>query len=315
MKKISLIAIAILVFAAVAAQAQSDNASDNPFIMQGDRAELIHVMATPSKAGVDPSARGEAVNAPSGNATFKASYGAGQLIDHGGPVISNAGAFNVFMGAATAAAFQTPLNGMVQAFTNVPDYNIITQYSKSGNTISGALAFRGSYVDTVTYLTYTGDNTLTDTEVKSYVAALVNGPLSASLSGNQTTTVVNLYLPQGLVSTMGGSTGCGGSPLGYCGYHSWAQVGSWHVKYAVYPYNNCSGCSLTGKTVVDMQTIVTSHEIREAVTDPSDAGNAWYDRQGYEADDKCAWHNLYQMGGIYWVQPEYSNANRGCVVP
>jgi hypothetical protein len=75
-----------------------------------------------------------------------------------------------------------------------------------------------------------------------------------------------------------------------------------------------------------MLTIVSSHEIREAVSDPGDNGvNAWYDAAGYEADDKCAWHNLYQMtNGGFWVQPEYSNGGTvgsttypgpGCVVP
>ena len=71
-------------------------------------------------------------------------------------------------------------------------------------------------------------------------------------------------------------------------------------------------------------------EIREAVTDPD--LNAWSDATGYEADDKCAWHNLYQIKGIsqggFWVQPEYSNGGSvtrsgftakypgpGCVVP
>jgi hypothetical protein len=66
-----------------------------------------------------------------------------------------------------------------------------------------------------------------------------------------------------------------------------------------------------------METIVTSHEIREAITDPV---NAWWESaSGYEADDKCAWHNLYQQTGGAWVQPEYSNAlagwPRGCVTP
>ena len=79
-----------------------------------------------------------------------------------------------------------------------------------------------------------------------------------------------------------------------------------------------------------MLTIVGSHEIREAVTDPGDFNaNAWYDASGYEADDKCAWHNLYQMtNGGFWIQPEYSNGGSssnsgfsaiypgpGCVVP
>ena len=68
------------------------------------------------------------------------------------------------------------------------------------------------------------------------------------------------------------------------------------------------------------------HELEEAVTDPD--LNAWYDSAGYEADDKCAWHNLYQINnGSFWVQPEYSNGGTvtrsgftatypaGCIVP
>jgi len=79
---------------------------------------------------------------------------------------------------------------------------------------------------------------------------------------------------------------------------------------------------MPGKQVIDILTIVTSHEIREAATDPD--LNAWYDAAGYENDDKCAWHNLYQTTGTgYWVQPEYSNGGTknvsypgpGCVVP
>jgi hypothetical protein len=113
-------------------------------------------------------------------------------------------------------------------------------------------------------------------------------------------------------------------------YHSHFSYNGVSIKYASFPYLNCNGCSLAGKSVADMLTIVTSHEIREAVTDPGDSSiNAWYDAAGYEADDKCAWHNLYQMTiGGFWVQPEYSNGgtvNRsgftatypgpGCIVP
>jgi hypothetical protein len=70
---------------------------------------------------------------------------------------------------------------------------------------------------------------------------------------------------------------------------------------------------------------VGSHEIRDAATDPVEFNTyAWYDKVGYEADDKCAWHNLYQLnrssGLNFWVQPEYSNGGGiypgpGCVKP
>ena len=80
------------------------------------------------------------------------------------------------------------------------------------------------------------------------------------------------------------------------------------IKYAAFPYLNCSACKLSSLTVADMLTIVTSHEIREAVTDPV---NAWWDgTTGYEADDKCAWQSLHQLAGsVFWVQPEFSNAD------
>jgi hypothetical protein len=283
--------------------------SDNPFIMQGDRAELIRIMPTPDAAGIDPSARGVELNAPSSGATFRASYGAGNLIDHGGKVMSSAHVFNIFLGS-TGSDFGAHLDGMVSTFgSNRADYNIVTQYSKTGNAISPSYVFDGS-----TTTTYSG-STMSDAQAQTFLAGLLSaGTVPTTYAGQ---TIYNIYLPPGVVSSMGGSTGCGGASLGYCGYHNHLTWSGKQVKYAIYPYNNCSGCSLTGKTVRDMQTIVTSHEIREAITDPGDNNsNAWYDRQGYEADDKCAWHNLYQMSGTsYWVQPEYSNANKGCVVP
>ena len=43
-------------------------------------------------------------------------------------------------------------------------------------------------------------------------------------------------------------------------------------------------------------------------------GNAWFDRTGYEADDKCAWTPSPFIGtGGFAYQYEWSNANNGCV--
>jgi len=121
--------------------------------------------------------------------------------------------------------------------------------------------------------------------------------------------------------TMTGGASCST----FCGYHGHFNYGGLDIRYAVFPYLNCSACKLSNLSVADMITIVASHEIREAVTDPQ--LNAWYDDQGYEADDKCAWHNLYRMAeGGFMVQPEYSNGDAtapgggsypgpGCVVP
>jgi hypothetical protein len=128
-------------------------------------------------------------------------------------------------------------------------------------------------------------------------------------------TVYGVYFPAGMKISSQGGTSCSA----FCGYHGHFAYNGKDIKYAVFPYTDCRACSVSGKAVADVLTIVTSHEIREAVTDPD--LNAWYDAAGYEADDKCAWHNLYQTStGHFWVQPEYSNGlagkqGPGCVVP
>ena len=53
------------------------------------------------------------------------------------------------------------------------------------------------------------------------------------------------------------------------------------------------------------------HETREAVTDPD--GTGWYDRTGYEADDKCAWSPTPFVENGYGYQYEWSNAVKACV--
>jgi hypothetical protein len=196
----------------------------------------------------------------------------------------------------------TGINGFTNAFGNgIPDYTIIQQYG-SHAPIASTLTNVGALFDTNGV-----PSTISDSHIQSYLAGLFTSdrvPASAH-------TIYGVYLPPGTTSTLGSSKSC----TSYCCYHSVFTYGSLQIKYAVFPYLTCSGCSLSGKSVLDMLTIVSSHEIREAVTDPGNNGkNEWYDRRGYEADDKCAWHHLYQLGSGYWVQPEYSNANKGCVV-
>jgi hypothetical protein len=165
-------------------------------------------------------------------------------------------------------------------------------------------------------------SSISDSSLRSYLASLFN----AGKVSPRRDTVYGIYLPSGMRVTMNGGASCSS----FCGYHGHFSYSGMQIKYAIFPYLNCTACKLSNLTVGDMLTIVTSHEIREAVTDPGDNNvNAWYDASGYEADDKCAWHNLYQMTrGGFWVQPEYSNGGTktasgftttypgpGCIVP
>lgn len=317
------------------AQGQGQGQSKaNPFTDKSDTGETIRILPTP--ASIHAPNDTEPTDAPprNGTAVYGASYGSGNLTDHGGLEIPNASYMPIYWNSSVANSTATSLGysslssqigAFVQSFganasnwsgAATDDYTIVQQYG-SHAAISKTLARLPDFVDSQGSV-----NRIADSQIQSYLTNLFNGQkIQASSS-----TLYGIYFPAGMRVCLTGGCSC----TSFCGYHSHFSYGGTQIKYAVYPYPNCTGCSLSGKSVADMLTIVSSHEIREAVTDPGDFNqNGWYDAAGYEADDKCAWHNLYQMtNGGFWVQPEYSNGGTqtasgftatypgpGCVVP
>jgi hypothetical protein len=321
--------VAVLVASVAVIRAGAQNPHD-PFFDYGDRGETIHVL--PAPAAIHNPRDTQPTDAPlvSGLQVYPSSYGSGNLSDHGGPEISSAQFRAIYWNASVANSTATSLgyptisdqiNGFINAFanntnyngSNTSDYTIIQQYGSS-NPIANTLPNAGFRVDT-----QASKGRITDGAIQSYLAGLF-GSGAESPSEN---TVFGVYFPTGMRIALQGGTSCSS----FCGYHSHFTYNGMLIKYAVFPYTDCRACSMAGKSVADILTIVTSHEIREAVTDS--LGTAWWDGQGYEADDKCAWHNLYQTtNGGFWVQPEYSNGGTvtrsgftatypgpGCVVP
>jgi len=116
----------------------------------------------------------------------------------------------------------------------------------------------------------------------------------------------------GNACTINGAPGAPSPTAAYCAYHSYYGSGATAVKYSIQPYPSCGGCSVSGWTAAQNQEHFVCHETREAVTDPQ--LNAWFDRSGAEADDKCAWSPTPFIGtGGFGYQYEWSNAVRGCV--
>jgi hypothetical protein len=103
---------------------------------------------------------------------------------------------------------------------------------------------------------------------------------------------------------------------GYCAWHSWGQIGSTQVQFAFFfSLDNDPGCDpQDGGTLGHSRGLaalanVTGHELSEALTDPR--GTGWFDRQGAENADKCAWtwSGLVSIGGQDWkIQGNFSNA-------
>jgi hypothetical protein len=239
--------------------------------------------------------------------------GSGSLLYHtGGTVIRNAKVVLIFWGPTFAAgardaAYASELTSFVAQFGTTGEYNTVTQYygedpvSGYGNVAQSSLGAT-SWVDTSTPPASVTD-AVVQSEVKKYL----------STHATDYNTIYEVFTPRESYSQDGTSTSCGGPSLGYCAYHSHYTDGAGkNVKYSIEPWPGCSGCSATGFTLTQNQEHFVCHETREAVTDA--LGNAWFDRRGNEADDKCAWSPAPFIGtGGYGYQYEWSNANSACI--
>lgn len=102
---------------------------------------------------------------------------------------------------------------------------------------------------------------------------------------------------------------------GYCAWHSWGYVGTTPVQFGFFfNLDGDSGCDPNDTISGHSQGVaalgnVTGHELSEMVTDPW--GQGWYDRQGAENSDKCAWTfggTLVTLGTTRWkIQGNWSN--------
>jgi hypothetical protein len=326
-------ALAVTAVAAVTVLAGAGQ--KNPFVAQAADGHRVHILPPPAVVR-GPSNMSPLNAVPSSDAAVYGGWqGTGLLLDHGGPEMSNAGVQVVYWNSGVSDATQTSMGfptikDQIDAFVGAfggnvnwsdspsDDYPIVQQYGTT-KSISPALRNLGFLLDTQSTAT-----TIDDAAIRAYLAGLfAGGRLSAS-----TSVVYSVFFPPGMEVTAGSDASCSA----FCGYHSYFTYQGLPIKYAVFPFLNsaCAGCSLPGKSVADMLTIVMSHEVREAVTDPQ--FDAWFDStfpSGYEADDKCAWQHLYMMSnGGFWVQPEFSNggtvtasgftanyAGPGCIVP
>ena len=241
------------------------------------------------------------------------SGGGGNLIYHGGPTIASAHVVAIFWGPSFSAsgsadnAISSKLGQYIANFGTTGEYNVITQYYSG----SPATYIQKSSLATdnpaVWYDSSTPPTNVTDADVQAEVNKYITS------YGFDSAAIYEVFLPASSYSSDGSGTSCGGPNLQYCAYHGNFASGNRDVKYASMPYPSCGGCQSAGFSVEQNFEHFISHETREAVTDED--LNAWYDRRGYEADDKCAWSPAPFIDSAtgYAYQYEWSNANSGCV--
>jgi len=230
------------------------------------------------------------------------------LVYHtGGSVIREAHVVFIFWGFTTTDLYAAALVAFRDQFGTTPEYNVITQYY-------GQDSFSG-YGNIGQSVLGTGAADMYDTNPPTNVTdSAVQGEVNKYLSMHtfDPNAVYEVLIPSTSYSSDGSSTSCGGPSLAYCAYHGHFSSSGHDVKYAIGPYPSCSGCQTSGFTAAQNAEHFICHETREAVTDPD--LNAWFDRRGNEADDKCAWSPTPFIGtGGFAYQYEWSNANNGCV--
>jgi hypothetical protein len=117
---------------------------------------------------------------------------------------------------------------------------------------------------------------------------------------------------------------------GYCAWHSSGTINGIRVQFGFFfSLDGDPGCdpgaptNLGHSQGLSALANVSGHELSEMLTDPQ--LNAWYDRQGNENADKCAWtfNGLVTIGSQQWkIQGNWSNAaatagtgyaNGGCI--
>ena len=264
-----------------------------------------------------------------------------QLTYHNGPVMrATSTSYAIFWlpptlqdGSATSVS-ATYMSLIKRYFGDIGGsglYNTATQYYDTGGSIINSSTFGGAWLDTSSYPasdcqdSSTPADCMSDTQFQNEVA-------KAMQANNWNGGLNNLFF----VFTSLGEGSCFDSSSSscaftqYCAYHSYFQSNAGqNVLYANMPYTGTAlnGCGVSSSPNNDFDadsTInVLSHEHMEAVTDP--LLSAWYDSQGNEIGDKCAWNfgninldgnqaNAQWNNNYYLVQQEWSNADSGCTI-
>src|SRR5205823_10544431 len=187
------------------------------------------------------------------------------------------------------------------------NFNINTTYYSSTQ-VSNLVSFAGSSDDN-----YSRGTALSDGDIQAIVAA--QNPMDTN----------GVYF----VLTSADVNESSGFCTQYCGWHTHGTISGSDIKFAFIgnPDRCPSACAAqstgpNGNAGADGMASIISHELEEAVSDPD--LNAWYDRQGMENADKCAWtfgsmstapngskYNMTLGTRNYLIQQNWVNASNG----
>jgi hypothetical protein len=217
---------------------------------------------------------------------------------HGGKIMTTAVTKAIFWGTSWGSYTGDKITGMDTWYSGFNQSNYAgtsDEYTGSNGKVSSNTVHQGHVIDTSAATG--GGNTNT---ILAEVCKVITSP---DTSGNGYYAVYT-DIPRGSAQ--------------YCAYHSVGSCGGTTVQFAYFfKLDGDAGCDPGDTSGLHSQGLaaianVSGHELSEARTDPANPG-AWYDAQGAENGDKCAWTfgaPLVTFGnGSQWkIQGEWSNA-------
>jgi hypothetical protein len=206
------------------------------------------------------------------------------------------------------------LTNFAQSVGGSPYFNINTSYGDTTGNVPNVVTYKGSYADPGSHGTSLSD---------SSISAIVSGALASGTLGPADPNGVYFVLTApGVAETSGFLTQ-------YCGWHTAGTFNGTTLQYSFVgdaagpSLGNCSiqSTSPNGDAAADAMASVIAHELEESASDPH--LNAWYDSNGEENADKCAWTfgSTYTVNGAqanmilgglnYLIQQNWVNAGGG----
>jgi hypothetical protein len=221
---------------------------------------------------------------------------------HGGVIMPTAIVKSIFWGPSWASAPGDKITGVQSFYTGFTGSNYAKtsdEYKGSNGQVGPTTSNQGYVVDTST-ASGGGSTSAILNEVQKEVNA---GSIVLDPNGNS---YIPVYtdLPRG--------------NAGYCAWHAGGTIGGVRVQFAFFwKLDGDAGCDPGDTSGLHSEGLaalanVSAHELSEARTDPTSPG-AWYDRQGEENGDKCAWTFgaplvTFSNGSKWKLQGEWSNA-------
>jgi hypothetical protein len=227
------------------------------------------------------------------------------LTNHGGTVLQSVQVVPVYWGAAWASGTNATLPGQIDGFFDFiltsSLMDLLGEYSLPGKPIQHGSRLPSVHVTNSEPGTPTASGrVVTDAQIRTQIQNWIS---SNTLPATTPNTLYFVYLPPNVVCN--GPSGAGASCSQFCGYHD--SFGA-NIYYAVIPFANCNGCVFPG-AFLDTLTEVSSHELCEAITDPT--LGTWFDpNTGNEIGDICN-RQTVRLGN-FLVQTEWSNEQTSC---